>query len=58
MRAITEVEATQRFWEILAAAERGEYFVITRGGRRIAIFGPPPESVDREGDTEVEGRLR
>jgi prevent-host-death family protein len=39
---MTATEASRSFAALLDAVERGESFVITRGGRRIASLGPAP----------------
>lgn len=40
MRIVTATEAWRRFSALLDEAERGETFVVTRGGRRVATPSP------------------
>lgn len=40
MRTVTATEASRSFAALLDEVERGQRFVITRGGRRIAAIGP------------------
>ena len=40
MTTLTAKKARQRFRQIIAAAERGEGFTITRRGKCVAAVGP------------------
>ncbi len=44
MRIVTATEASRRFSALLDEAERGETFVVTRGGRRVATLSPSPSA--------------
>src|SRR5262245_17822962 len=41
-------EAKTKFSELIARAEKGESFIVTKNGREVAQIGPPAASLDRE----------
>jgi prevent-host-death family protein len=48
VREVTATEAARRFSDMLDAVEyRRESFVVTRGGRTVAVVGPAPEAPGR-----------
>src|SRR6266851_29854 len=50
-------EAKTRFSELVARAEKGESFLVTRNGRPVARI-TPVDDVDREGARRAADRLR
>lgn len=42
MKTMTATEVSRNFASVLDRAARGETFVITRGGRRLATLAPAP----------------
>lgn len=44
MKELSASEAARRFSAVLDGAEDGETFVITRGGRRVALIVPAPRA--------------
>lgn len=47
MKELTASEAARRFSAVLDGAEDGETYVITRGGRRVALIVPAPRANGR-----------
>ena len=50
MREMTVREANQNFYQVIAAAERGETIVITKNGTPVAKISP--HAADRTSDPE------
>jgi prevent-host-death family protein len=50
-------EAKTKFSELIARAEKGESFVVTKNGRQVARI-TPPEAFDREKARQAVRRLR
>ncbi|HZP76418.1 MAG TPA: type II toxin-antitoxin system prevent-host-death family antitoxin [Pseudolabrys sp.] len=50
MREMTVREASQKFLELIAVAERGETIVVTKNGKPVAKIAPP--TLDRTSDPE------
>jgi prevent-host-death family protein len=50
MREMTVREASQNFFQVIAAAERGETIIITKNGTPVARI--TPQAVDRTNDPE------
>lgn len=44
MKELTATEASRSFSAVLDEAERGETFVVTRGGEAVASIGPAPQA--------------
>ncbi|MBN9101093.1 MULTISPECIES: type II toxin-antitoxin system prevent-host-death family antitoxin [unclassified Pseudonocardia] len=47
MKELSASEAARRFSAVLDGAEDGESYVITRGGRRVAMIVPAPRANGR-----------
>jgi prevent-host-death family protein len=57
VKELSASEAARRFSAVLDDAEDGETFVITRGGRRVAMIVPAPRANGRA-VAELLGRWR
>jgi prevent-host-death family protein len=51
MKELSASEAARRFSAVLDGAEDGETYVVTRGGRRVAMIVPAPRA---NGDAVVD----
>lgn len=56
MKELTAVDAKVRFGSVLDAVERGEEFIVTRNGKRVARIVPAAEP--RMSKAEAADRLR